>query len=309
MSSIVVGIDSSECSAHALDWALTESALRDIPLHVVHAWAMPDSPTAKTEAVLGRPGGPSRPNWTPDFHQPQSTAQQWVRRDEIEGHARALVEELVAKAQAARAAPVDGVTVGVAEGGPAAVLVGLADGADQIVVGGRGAGGLAPLSLGSVADQVVRHADCPVTVIRPEVASSGSQVVVGVDGSPESRIAMRRALTEAQARDARLHVVHAYQRVHFFAGGTVGWGNADGAQESAENALAALVADTLGDDYASIDRQAVEGAAAEVLVTAARGADLLVVGSRGHGGFAGLLLGSVSMHCLQHAVCPLQIVT
>ncbi len=139
-----------------------------------------------------------------------------------------------------------------------------------------------------------------------------STIVVGVDGSPESHEALRWAVREARLRGATLRVVHAWLMPVAFAGGAPGFAlpvthtefEQDGRRVLNE-ALAAAADEVAG---VELERQVVEGSAARCLVRAAEGADLLVVGSRGHGGFAGLLLGSVGQQCAHHAPCPVVIV-
>lgn len=147
-------------------------------------------------------------------------------------------------------------------------------------------------------------------------------VVVGVDGSAGAKHALRWALAEARLRKAPLRAVHAW--MFGYIGGSVEgypyWGGATGAYTSlgvdlqdldraAEDLLERALADAGADaEGIAIDRQVIQGAAAEVLVGAVTPDDLLVVGSRGHGGFAGLLLGSVSQQCVHHAPCPVVVV-
>ena len=136
-------------------------------------------------------------------------------------------------------------------------------------------------------------------------------IVVGVDGSRESKEALRWAIEEAQLRQATLRAVHAWTYPVIFGGVYVPPEVVDGNRLSgeAQEALDAVIAEVAGEnphDY--IERVVAEGPAAQVLVEAARDADLLVVGSRGHGGFAGLLLGSVSHQCAHHAPCAVVIV-
>lgn len=140
-----------------------------------------------------------------------------------------------------------------------------------------------------------------------------SRIVVGIDGSAESKRALRWAGNEARLRGARLRVVHVWALPHPFRRPGV-----DPALEADVIEMARRVAqdlvenelDALGDEVTGIDvtHAVVEGAPAPALLEAAEGADLLVVGSRGRGGFAALLLGSVSQQCAQHAPCPLVIV-
>jgi nucleotide-binding universal stress UspA family protein len=139
-------------------------------------------------------------------------------------------------------------------------------------------------------------------------------IVVGVDHSDGAKEALRFALQEARLRGATLRVVHAWQFGYIGALGIEGSFPAVGgdleelrraAAIALDATLAELVADTAGVD---VERCVDQGAAAAVLVEESRDADLLVVGSRGHGGFAQLLLGSVSQQCAQHAFCPVVIV-
>jgi nucleotide-binding universal stress UspA family protein len=139
-------------------------------------------------------------------------------------------------------------------------------------------------------------------------------IVVGVDNSDGAKAALRFALEEARLRQATLRVVHAWQYGYIGAPGLEGRLPAaggtledfrQGAAAALEEALREVGADTHG---VPIERRVEQGTAAAVLVEESRGADLLVVGSRGHGGFAQLVLGSVSQQCAQHAFCPVVIV-
>jgi len=147
-------------------------------------------------------------------------------------------------------------------------------------------------------------------------------VVVGVDGSAGAKDALLWALAEARLRRWPLRAVHAW--MFGYIGGSVEgypyWGGSLGSYTSlgvdlgdlhraAEDLLERALADAKGEaDGVEIERQVVQGSAAEVLVRQAAPGDLLVVGSRGHGGFAGLMLGSVSQQCIHHAPCPVVVV-
>jgi nucleotide-binding universal stress UspA family protein len=145
-------------------------------------------------------------------------------------------------------------------------------------------------------------------------------VVVGVDGSAGAKAALRWALAEARLRNWPVRAVHAW--IFGYIGGSVDpyWGGSLGSYTSlgvdlsdlhraAEDVLEGAIAE-VGDETEGIkiERQVVQGPAAGVLVQAASPHDLLVVGSRGHGGFTGLLLGSVSQQCVHHAPCPVVVV-
>ena len=136
-------------------------------------------------------------------------------------------------------------------------------------------------------------------------------IVVGVDGSKESKEALRWAIEEAQVRQATLRAVHAWTYPVIFGGAYVPPQVVDANRLSgeAQDALDAFIAEVAEDNpHADIERVVAEGPAGQVLIEAAKEADLLVVGSRGHGGFAGLLLGSVSQQCAHHASCAVVIV-
>jgi len=147
-------------------------------------------------------------------------------------------------------------------------------------------------------------------------------VVVGVDGSAGAREALLWALGEARLRQWPVRAVHAW--MFGYIGGSVEgypyWGGSLGSYTSlgvdlgdlhhaAEDLLERALADVKGEaDGVEVDRQVVQGSAAEVLVGQAAPGDLLVVGSRGHGGFAALMLGSVSQQCVHHAPCPVVVI-
>jgi nucleotide-binding universal stress UspA family protein len=138
-------------------------------------------------------------------------------------------------------------------------------------------------------------------------------IVVGVDHSPGAKAALVFAEEEARLRGASLRAVHAWQYGYIgytgFEGGAPLLGaDIDDLRTAAEAALEASVREALPDSDVEIERRAIQGAPARVLVDESRDADLLVVGSRGHGGFAQLLLGSVSQQCAHHSECPVVIV-
>lgn len=137
------------------------------------------------------------------------------------------------------------------------------------------------------------------------------RIVVGVDGSAGSAAALRWAVDDARRRHASVDAVHAwlYPYVGDVAGMAVSVLGQDDMQQSARAVLdAAITAVGPAGDGVPINPVLVHGSAATVLLETARDAELLVVGSRGHGGFVGLLLGSVSQQCVHHAPCPVVVV-
>ena len=135
--------------------------------------------------------------------------------------------------------------------------------------------------------------------------TAAGRVVVGVDGSEGALTALRWALDEARLRSAPLEVVHAWSYVSAAGQQYVPY---DVMHRAARGLLSAAVAALGGTGSVAITETLAQGPAAEVLLRAAEGAALLVVGTRGRGGFAGLLLGSVSQHVAQRAACPVTIV-
>ena len=139
-------------------------------------------------------------------------------------------------------------------------------------------------------------------------------IVAGVDYSDGAKAALRFALAEANRRQATLRVVHSWQYGNIGVRGIEGFTPVVGAdlgdlRRAAEVALDATLHEVAAEpNGVAIERRVVEGAPATVLIDESRLADLLVVGSRGLGGFTGLLLGSVSQQCAHHAACPVVIV-
>jgi nucleotide-binding universal stress UspA family protein len=141
-------------------------------------------------------------------------------------------------------------------------------------------------------------------------------IVVGVDRSASAKAALRFALEEARLRQARVRVVHAWQfRPPYGRSAAVDGiplvlgANLDGYSRAAAAELDAIVAEAApGAGGFGVEKRVEQGDPATVLIDQSRDADLLVVGSRGHGGFASLLLGSVSQVCAQDAACPVVIV-
>jgi nucleotide-binding universal stress UspA family protein len=198
-------------------------------------------------------------------------------------------------------------------------LIEFSESADLLVVGTRGHGDLAGAVLGSIAFAVSAHARCPVVVVRGQTALPGPDrpVVVGVDGSPTSDEALRYGADVAAGLAAPLIVVSAYRTLtsEAWAEGYV-YLEAEGgptfdtlARQSATEvaAASARIARQAHPDL-PITEQVEEGLPARALAKASDQAGLLVVGSRGHGGFVGLMLGSVGHALIHSAPCPVTII-
>ncbi|MEU8344856.1 universal stress protein [Spirillospora sp. NPDC048832] len=284
MSSIVVGTDGSEPSLLAIGWAAAEAARRGAALHVVYVVAP----------------------WLFDVPDDPGAAQV---REQMLGDGQGIVDAGVARARER----VSGLEVtGEQTGGqPAKVLIERAWDALMLVTGPRGTGGLTGLVLGSVAMQVAMHAPCPVVIVRAAEPSGHGEVVVGVDGSPYGADAIGFAFEEASVRGVRLRALLAWTH-------PVSTGHGDMLPPVYDREILAaeeqrLLAESLAGwraKYPDVEvaAEAVRGRAARVLAKASVHADLLVVGSRGRGGFTGLLLGSVGHAMLLRAHCPVAIV-
>lgn len=276
---IVVGFDGSEEATAALLGAVALADGVDAPVDVVTSWRWPVTLSAL----------PVGSSWSP-LHDAEEIRQQ--------------ANDLLASSGPHRAA----VTTREAEGGAAEVLLAAAADAGLLVVGSRGRGGFRGLLLGSVSTACMQHAPCPVLVHRgaPRPDPGGARtIVVGVDGSPESGRALRFAVTTARRLGYRVRVVTTWKWPAALKRDEAGfehWSPEDDARATASSAVDA--AEDLLDDDVEVTSELVEGSPAEVLVDASRDAALLVLGNRGLGGFRGLLVGSVSQECAQHAYCP-----
>jgi nucleotide-binding universal stress UspA family protein len=200
------------------------------------------------------------------------------------------------------------------EGTPAEQLTEETAHARLIVLGSRGLGGWTGMLVGSVAVQVSSHAQCPVVVIPSEQQPRPHRkpaVVVGVDGSKLSAQAIEFAFDQAEAIGAKVVAVHAWTTPYltYADGESMLQFDEDEVRESARLLVAESVAGALADHPdVECETRLISGHAARAILLAAKSAELIVVGSRGRGGFSGLLLGSVSQNVLHHAHCAVAIV-
>ncbi|THV26813.1 universal stress protein [Glycomyces paridis] len=140
-------------------------------------------------------------------------------------------------------------------------------------------------------------------------AQETERIVVGVDGSPASVRALEWALRQAERTGASIEAVHAWEVPVMYGSGMMVLPGGDEFEAAAKRNLEQAVGQAGGDSTAvPIELKAVAGHPAKTLVDVAEHAALLVVGSRGHGGFMGALIGSVSQNCVAHAKCPVVVV-
>jgi nucleotide-binding universal stress UspA family protein len=143
---------------------------------------------------------------------------------------------------------------------------------------------------------------------KPARQPSGGRIVVGFDGSQGAREALAWAVEEAKLRGATIHVVNAWADPLGAPNEYASVFPIDDVRDEVQRMLQKEIDDVVGGADVVVERETSYTSPALALVEAARDADLLVVGSRGRGGFAGLLLGSVSQQCAHHALCPLVVV-
>ena len=284
MGQIVVGVDGSDGGTQALCVALRESDLRGWPVTAVMMWGFVDQ-----------------------HHADHSTS---FDADYSERDAIAALDAFILQAVGMEAAHrIDRhVTIDLAARG----LLDASKGAELLVLGARGLGGFRGLLLGSVSQACLHHAQCPVEIVHggQRAPSPGPErIVVGVDGSAGSDAALEWALDEARARSATVDAVLGW-KIPFVS--TYPYAieiDSTPFERAARDLLDAAIdrADTSG-LARPVNPVMVPGGGAAAVLAVAEGADLVVAGTRGVGGFTGMLLGSVSHLLAQHAGCPVVIV-
>jgi len=293
---IVVGIDGSEQSNCALKWAAKEALRRKRPLHLVTAYTVP------IFAASGLDGGYAT-----------------VDDDVIRAGAESVVREA-----AALVADVDlDIDARVEDGDAAGVLLDLSETAELLVFGTRGRGGFLGRLLGSVSSALPAHAKCPTVTVplcyapkldgddaATDAAGAIEKVIsVGVDGSDQARYAVLVAADQATRAGLPLRIICAVQPYT----GSMAWIPAPVDRDS----LFAEVRVQLDAGHAwlrsyypdlDIRVDLIEGAPVDVLINASGTSELLVLGTRGRGGFAGMLLGSTTEGVRHHAKGPIMVV-
>ncbi|MEV0237508.1 universal stress protein [Nonomuraea sp. NPDC050786] len=268
---IVVGVDGSEASRAAIEWAAADARRRRLPLKVVHV------------------------------------CEQWPRG--IDGRKYCL-GTLEAGADSARAVSGDvEVSTELLEGNVVEALIAQSASAESLVLGSRGLGGFAGLVLGSVGMAVAGHAAGPAVIVRAPAVALHNQIVVGDDGSECAREAMAYAIEQARARHARLLVIYAWQApiVSAYAP-DYGLLLEDAFREESRTAQERVSRWRQEHPDIEITDHQVAEHPVPALSKASTTADLVVVGSRGLGGFASAVLGSVSHGVLHRAACPVAVV-
>lgn len=273
MQGVIVGVSQSPAGAAALEWALEQAVRRGVSLIALRAW---DIPAYGPYYSVGN----ALRSTSPEFE-----------LTELQ-----IAQEALARAQERVPAAAGVVATAVAtRGRPPEVLVAAAKGAELLVLGTRGVGALSRVvHLGSVTSSVLHSAHGPVAVVpepQDEATAAPRRVVVGVDGSAGSQRALAWAVSQARLSGATLVPL------------AVGDAGDEGSlRAAAEQAGAA------GNGAVTVEPQIRSGNVSHELIAAGAEAELLVIGSRGRGGFASLLLGSTSTQVAGHAVRPVVVV-
>jgi nucleotide-binding universal stress UspA family protein len=285
ITEVIAGVDGSPEAEQALVWAVHDANLRGVPARAVYAW-LPSGQAEEVERIAAL----------------TSVAE---LRDGIQREVAGSVSAVIAESPT----PDASVAVEVLYGHPTDKLIRTAGPDRLLVLGSRGRGGVAGTLLGSVSQTCAQYAKSSVIVVRGRSENADvPRIVVGVDGSAESLVALRFAAEAATLRGGVLHVIHAWNIPYSDYGAFTNWHVGQDAEDSARatlldgtrRGLAAVTTPTM-------TQRLVEGPAHAALLDAAVGADLLVVGSRGRGGWKGLLLGSVSLRCLTQSPCPVAV--
>ncbi|MFI6875525.1 universal stress protein [Streptomyces sp. NPDC050400] len=280
---LIVGVDGSESSLRALDWAVDEAQRRKAALRVVHA---------------------SRWEWY-EGHQPSFD----VDRRSVEQYAEHITAQAAERARLR--APRAAITTRVVPQDPAAALIEASREASVLVVGSRGRGTFAGLLLGSVSLPVAAHAETPVIVVRgndKNVDGGFGQITLGV-GPPERAAAVAEfALREADLRGCAVLALRAWRCP---AHELPDYPNTDFEAHvvHAENELTAALRDVRKTHpTVTVHATAQEGRARDALVESSALSDLLVVGARRRSSALGLQLGPVGHAALHHSACPVAVV-
>lgn len=284
----VVGTDGSLRAEKAVMWAAKHVSERTVPVPLLIIHSIPETPVpSRNQAATALKNGV-------DY------------KDEIRKKAERIVAEVAERVRAAY--PDLEVETAVVEGHPADILAEAGADADQVVVGARGAGAPALVKmLGGVSDYVVAHAEGSVAVVPDQSEDRpGQPVVLGLDDSPQGHIAMGRAFQAASLRGVPLIAITAWDYGPYDAHNAELWAHSvtemNALMEEEGRALIAEKAAEFPDVDVTV--KAVRGRPEHALIEASRDAGLLVIGSKGRGGFARLLLGSTSRHVLRESYCP-----
>lgn len=283
---VVVGTDGSQHAEQAVRWAAGRASLYGVGLSVVRVLPQVPVPSRGQVFALMRQGS--------DF----LTHVQQVAASQLEQ----------AQTAALQACPSVPVSTEIITGDAAQVLAQLSHTAKLVVVGATGASGVSGALLGGTAVHIIAHAQGPVVVVPATLGDPQGPVVVGLDDTEAARGLAQVALEQAAATGCSLLAVHAWDT-----DASIGFGepiatDIEQVNQAYDELLVELTQPSADRLHVPVQRHVVRGRAEKVLLQLAPSASMVVVGSRGRGGFAGLLLGSVSRSVVGHAQCPVMVV-
>lgn len=286
---IVVGYDGSSVSELALEWAARAAAERNLQLEILVAWSMPPANVGSGMGVAYE---------SQLVEEMRSVSDRSL--EEALSHARAISPDVDVRGE-------------VLVSPPAASLVEHSKSASLIVLGSHGRGGFKGLLLGSVSREVATHGQCPVVIVRPAADPEAQEIVVGVDGSEPALAALDWAFDEASRRGLSLRVIHTWEVPPIGAITGVPTFSPPELLEDIRSSEMRSTAEAIAghrERYpdVTVTQDVERGSPVHILCAASEHAAMVVVGSRGRGGFVGLLLGSVSHGIIHHAKCPVAVV-
>jgi nucleotide-binding universal stress UspA family protein len=279
---LVVGYDGSASSLSAIEWAASEAETRDARVRVMTSYSM----EPLTDFGSGATGS-------------------GFDMTEIEAECQDRL--LAATTTVFERHPAVDHEIETVRLSPAAALLRAAEHADLVVVGSSGAGAITRFLLGSATGALLASSPCPVVVVPTKAPAPTSRVVVGTDGSEHADHAVRWAADEADRRGSELVVVHVWKYGYHLT--MEGIDRADDfTPVDAELILDRAVEAARSVSAGVVVGELLEGSEADTLLELSKTADLLVVGSRGRGGFRAMLFGSIASATATHSSCPTVIV-
>lgn len=284
---ILTGVDGSKESRQAAQWAAARAKQAGGSLEVLCAYALPSYTAASMDSGFAV-----------------------VDNESIKDSAQAVVDQTVSELKQ------EGLEVSgrIEAGDPTAILMKESKSVDLIVVGTRGGGGFTDRLLGATSSALPAHSTCPVVVV-PSSSQPGSfipveKIVIGIDGSNRSRRSLQAAIKETKLWNAQLTAIEAVPMAS--SAGVLAWLPAavdrDAILRDVRKELTSVCEEEIGDENISFRAHALDGSAAALLTEFSTAVDLVVVGTRGKGGFAGVLMGSTSQSVLAHSSCPVMVI-
>lgn len=279
---LVVGFDGSDSSLSAIEWAASEAKSRGASVRVISSYAVEPIIDFGSGATGSGVDMTEIAAWCLDRLQ-TATAKVFEQHPDVDHDIEAVRES------------------------PAMALLREAENADLVVVGSSGAGAFTRFLLGSVTGSLLASSPCPVVVVPEHLQAPTWRIVVGTDGSQHADHAVRWAVDEADLRDAELAVAHVWKYGYHLTMGGIDRAD-DFTPVDAELILDRAVEAAREVRGGGVSGELIEGNEADTLLELSKTADLLVLGSKGRGGFRAMLFGSIASAAATHSSCPTVVV-